>query len=299
MASSGFGCLRWSVFVFNLIFWLSGLGIAGIGLWLRLDPSVNELAELSPNQSSSTSVHQWRHNFSLPSTLLVVAGALMTLIGFLGCCGAWRQNQCMLVGFFVLLIIVFCLEVTCAIVAYVHQDSIRRYIESSMYDIVREKYGDPTNPKYQQLFDRIQSEMECCGVRSYRDWLYSSWAHTASEKSIPKEIGIGTMAIGKVPTSCCNEEGLREYPANCGHDYSIITTEKLKSFFQGCSTALYHAAKDNLELVILTSVVLGSIQLVGIILSTLLCCCIGKREDEEWKSRKRDIKNQPFNYYHQ
>ncbi|KAI1717549.1 tetraspanin family domain-containing protein [Ditylenchus destructor] len=274
MASSGFGCLRWSVFVFNLIFWLSGLGIAGIGLWLRLDPSVNELAELSPNQSSSTSVHQWRHNFSLPSTLLVVAGALMTLIGFLGCCGAWRQNQCMLVGFFVLLIIVFCLEVTCAMVAYVHQDSIRRYIESSMYDIVREKYGDSTNPKYQQIFDRIQSEMECCGVRSYRDWLYSSWAHTA---------------------------GLREYPTNCGVGFDKLELDSYKPFLydKGCSTALYHAAKDNLELVILTSVVLGSIQLLGIILSTLLCCCIGKREDEEWKSRKRDIKNQPFNYYHQ
>uniref|UniRef100_F1LC18 CD63 antigen n=1 Tax=Ascaris suum TaxID=6253 RepID=F1LC18_ASCSU len=97
----------------------------------------------------------------------------MSLIGFLGCCGAWRLSQGMLVAFFIILVLVFCLELACAIVAYSHQDLIRRYIDNSMYETIQEYYA--INPEYAAVFDRIQNEFECCGVKSYRDWLHSSW----------------------------------------------------------------------------------------------------------------------------
>lgn len=59
--------------------------------------------------------------------------------------------------FFIILVLVFCLELACAIVAYSHQDLIRRYIDNSMYETIQEYYA--INPEYAAVFDRIQNEV--------------------------------------------------------------------------------------------------------------------------------------------
>uniref|UniRef100_A0A915CSB8 Tetraspanin n=1 Tax=Ditylenchus dipsaci TaxID=166011 RepID=A0A915CSB8_9BILA len=293
--NTGFNVLRWIVFFLNLLFWLAGLGVVGVGLWLRLDPTVAELSGLDADTSSQPIDlglnREWRRNFNLSSNLLILAGAFMSLIGFLGCCGAWRMHQCMLVGFFLVLTIVFCLEVTCAMVAYVHQDSIRKYVDNSMHEIVRTKYGQTNNPKYQKIFDRIQTDLECCGVRSYKDWLHSSWS-----TGHYNDKNMSNYGHKAVPTSCCNENGLREYPEDCGMSFDKLELDTYKSFLhqKGCSEALYQAANKNLQLAIAVSVALGSVQLLGIFFSMLLCCCIGRNEDKERDKEKRKTE---FSYY--
>lgn len=32
------------------------------------------------------------------ANLMIIAGVLVMLIGFLGCCGAWRQSKCLLIS---------------------------------------------------------------------------------------------------------------------------------------------------------------------------------------------------------
>lgn len=60
-------------------------------------------------------------DFYVGCYLLIAVGALMSLLGFLGCCGALRKSQCMLTSFFILLVVVFCGQLACAILAYTHQ----------------------------------------------------------------------------------------------------------------------------------------------------------------------------------
>lgn len=50
--------------------------------------------------------------------LLLCAGALCSLLGFLGCCGAIRENYCLTVSFAVLLALVLMIETAAAIAAY-------------------------------------------------------------------------------------------------------------------------------------------------------------------------------------
>uniref|UniRef100_A0A915C766 Tetraspanin n=1 Tax=Parascaris univalens TaxID=6257 RepID=A0A915C766_PARUN len=262
MAGGCLNTLRSVVFLFNLFFWLAGLGTLGLGLWLRFDGAVSELIAL----------HGGTNNFNIACYLLIAAGALMSLIGFLGCCGAWRLSQGMLVAFFIILVLVFCLELACAIVAYSHQDLIRRYIDNSMYETIQEYYA--INPEYAAVFDRIQNEFECCGVKSYRDWLHSSWGRDLVGRT---ELGIGSSSIGKVPRSCCNEDGLRDYPTNCGVSFDKLELWTYEPFLhtKGCSDALYESAYKNLDIAIATSVIIGALQLIGMFLSMLLCCWIG------------------------
>uniref|UniRef100_A0A914EC31 Tetraspanin n=1 Tax=Acrobeloides nanus TaxID=290746 RepID=A0A914EC31_9BILA len=260
-----FFILRALVFLLNLFFWVTGLGTLGLGLWLRFDPSVSELIALREDEKLTL------ENLNLACYLLIISGAIMSIIGFLGCCGAWRLSQCMLVTFFIILVIVFCLELACAIFAYTHQDLIRKYIDNSMYEVVHKYYA--SRPEYARIFDRIQIEFECCGVKSYKDWLHSSWGRSGRFKA---EIGIGSGTIGRVPASCCNEQGLQDYPTNCGVSFDKLELWTYEPFLntKGCSEALYQTAYNNLEMAIILCVIIGTIQLFGMFFSMLLCCWI-------------------------
>lgn len=124
------------------------------------------------------------------------------------------------------------------------------------------------------IFLKSVFQFECCGVKSYKDWLHSNWGRNGRLRA---EIGIGAGTVGKVPTSCCNQDGLRDYPTNCGisfdklelwtyepflHTKVIFLFDFLydEFFLQGCSDALYETAYNNLELAIIVSVIIGTIQ---------------------------------------
>ena len=47
-------------------------------------------------------------------------GALVTIMGFLGCCGAWKQSAWMLGTFFAFLFIIFLVEIGVGIMVYFH-----------------------------------------------------------------------------------------------------------------------------------------------------------------------------------
>uniref|UniRef100_A0A914V977 Tetraspanin n=1 Tax=Plectus sambesii TaxID=2011161 RepID=A0A914V977_9BILA len=268
---TAFSCLRWFVFALNLFFWIAGLGTLGVSLWLRFDPAVADYMR----------INNGLENFYTAVYILMAVGVIMTLLGFLGCWGAWRESQCMLVCFFIVLVVVFCLELACAILAYTHQETVKRYIENSMYDTVYEHYY--RRPEYTEIFDRIQTGLECCGVKSYKDWLSSYFSSEASGRS---ELGIGAANYGRVPQSCCNEDGLRDYPADCGKSFDKMELYTYEPFLhtKGCSEALYEKVYSNLDVAICVSVIIGALQLVGMVLSMLLCCWISSHKEDDRKT---------------
>ncbi|CAJ0610055.1 unnamed protein product [Cylicocyclus nassatus] len=277
------GCvktLRSLVFLFNLLFWIAGIVTMGLGIWLLFDPVASDFFALHSAHHGSFRTVGW---------LLLTAGAIMTFLGCCGCCGAWKMNQCALLLFFTLLVLVFCLELAAAYIAYNKQETIRQYIESSMYDTIRNRYA--YDDKYKSAFDTIQQELECCGVKSYTDWLGANWDkkhYTALDNAEPIRIehGIGAVGggrgsgYGRVPESCCNTHGIETYPTNCGVSFTHAPLETYSEFVHtvGCANALYDMIHRNLELAIALSVFVGALQLLGMILSMLLCCCIGAQD---------------------
>ncbi|XGW32974.1 hypothetical protein V3C99_017467 [Haemonchus contortus] len=275
------GCvktLRSLVFIFNLLFWIAGIVTIGLGLWLLWDPVASEFFALHSAHHGSFRIVGW---------LLLAAGAIITFVGCCGCCGAWKMNQCALLGFFTILVIVFCLELAAAYIAYNKQETIREYIESSMYDTIRNRYASDTN--YKTAFDSIQQELECCGVKSYTDWLGASWDKKASHSTDTSETriehGIGAIGggrgngYGRVPTSCCNEHGKETYPTNCGTSFTHAPLDTYLEFLheKGCADALYDSVYRHLDIVIAVCVIVGALQLLGMVLSMILCCCVNSQ----------------------
>ncbi|CAB3400217.1 unnamed protein product [Caenorhabditis bovis] len=271
--------LRSLVFIFNFIFWISGIVIFALGLWLLLDSSASDFFALHSTHPGSFRIVGW---------LLIAAGGIMAFIGCFGCCGAWKLNQGALLAFFFVLMLVFFLELAAAITAYNKQEHIRNYIESSMYDTIRNRYASDT--AYKTAFDTVQNEFQCCGVKSYSDWLGASWdrrgtAHLEEEEGRGRmEHGIGAVGggrgngYGRVPSSCCNDDGKSAYPSNCGVSFNQAPLSTYSQFIHenGCSDALYDRIYNHLDYIIAICVIVGSLQLLGMILAMALCCCVSK-----------------------
>ena len=68
---------------------VAGAAILGVGIWLKVDPRITQLLQVA-NTANSTNL------ISAAAIVLIVVGALMFLIGGLGCCGAMQESIWML-----------------------------------------------------------------------------------------------------------------------------------------------------------------------------------------------------------
>lgn len=70
---------------------LAGAAILGVGIWVKVD-SGSILSFLGKIQNAPAELSQVLN----VGYLLIAIGVLLVIIGFLGCCGAVRESQCML-----------------------------------------------------------------------------------------------------------------------------------------------------------------------------------------------------------
>ena len=75
---------QWSKRNYLIIFYLqlSGFGIVTIGIWTIWDKYHYVVLLTSPPGT-----------YAVTTYMLLGTGGLIILIGFLGCCGAWRENR--------------------------------------------------------------------------------------------------------------------------------------------------------------------------------------------------------------
>ncbi len=74
----------------SLSFQMAGMGVLGFAIWMRMDQKVNFYARASYKKPDDI------NSYYIMCYVLMGAGALMTFVGFLGCCGAFQESRCML-----------------------------------------------------------------------------------------------------------------------------------------------------------------------------------------------------------
>lgn len=63
----------------------------GVGIWVIVDASIFlELLGKIPNSSAYGKL------ISDAAYIIIAGGAFIFLVAFLGCCGAWKKNKCLL-----------------------------------------------------------------------------------------------------------------------------------------------------------------------------------------------------------
>ncbi|XP_026482691.1 CD9 antigen-like, partial [Ctenocephalides felis] len=108
---------------------LVGLAVLILAVWMLSDPTFY----LSMTQDES--------NYYIGIYIFLAAGALMLVVAFLGCCGAFRENTCMLVSFFCCLLIILVAEIAAGAWVYYNADRLEGMVRASVKATVQEEYG--------------------------------------------------------------------------------------------------------------------------------------------------------------
>ncbi|XP_067283000.1 tetraspanin-9 isoform X1 [Pseudorasbora parva] len=166
MARGCLCCVKYMMFLFNLLFWLSGCGLLGVGIWLSV--SQGSFATFSPSFPSLSAAN-----------LVITLGSVVMVTGFLGCLGAIKENKCLLLSFFIVLLIILLAELIMLILFFVYTDKVSENAKQDLKDGLR-LYNTDNNVGLRNAWNIIQAEWECCGVTGHTDW------HDAlQEKTVP------------------------------------------------------------------------------------------------------------------
>jgi len=202
------GCLpkfiKGLLIISNNLVILMGVIVLGFGIFALTDGK--DLAKLVDWGSAASGTDLSVALYSTASVVLITVSILAIVVAFLGCCGAIKENRCMLFSYYILLLILFMGVVIGGTIAlsqslYV----IRSPLKDSM------QLYDPTSqsadPKFQdatQAWNDIQEAYDCCGVDSFADWT------SVNETIFPTKDGF------KVPDSCCSTFATQEVKKGSG-----------------------------------------------------------------------------------
>ncbi|KAM0731887.1 CD63 antigen [Formica fusca] len=220
--------IKFLMFAFNLLFVITGIVLLSIGLIIH------------------GVYHEYQHFldnsfFSVPS-LLIAIGSIIFVIAFFGCCGAVREDHCMIITFCTLLAMIFILEIIGGTMGYVMRSQVATVAKNKMMETMS-NYNNSGEIQY--VWDNLQRDFECCGTNNASDWTNL------------KEPLLG------IPMSCCDEVIGAVGKTNC-------TLESPKLHHRGCIDAFAHFAEKHASKIAGVGLSLGAIQLIGIFLSSYL-----------------------------
>jgi CD63 antigen len=229
MVEGGMKCVKYLLFAFNFIFFIIGLALMIIGgVVLGKMIRYNSVAGITSGP-----------------VFIIIVGAIILVVTFFGCCGAFKENSCMLGTFAVLVGIIFALEIIAAIVAFAFKSKSDEYIGKALENTADEymkKNGT-------QFWDDVQNDFKCCGVDNATTWADYN---------------------GNLPDSCCVEE-----KEGCGAG-GYKDRGEAKFHQQGCLPKLEQWINDRIAIVAGVALGLAFVELLGIVLACCMCNAIRK-----------------------
>uniref|UniRef100_A0A7N9AXK4 Tetraspanin 1 n=1 Tax=Mastacembelus armatus TaxID=205130 RepID=A0A7N9AXK4_9TELE len=147
---------------------VSGAILMAVGIWVTVDAG-SFLRVLGPFS------HQQTH-FMNVSILCISIGAVLVLLGLLGCIGAHKESKCLLLMFFSIIVLIFIAELAAAVVAL------------AFSSIVSQSTSLPILLCCTDVFSFL-FQLRCCGVTNYTDFMGSKFEQQNG---------------GMFPPSCCS-----------------------------------------------------------------------------------------------
>ncbi|XP_063704072.1 CD9 antigen [Culicoides brevitarsis] len=259
------GLIKVLIVLLNTLFLLTGLLIAVGTAILFADPTY------------AVSVVQDTNNYYIGLSILLVIGLILVIVAFLGCCGAFKESQCLLVTFFIFLLVVVVSEIAAGAWAFHNKDKLSDVIRSTVKHTVQEEYSVYSTRTV--AFDGVQKMLKCCGAEGPNDWAASRFNNV--ERSNALDLTISRLnPVYKVPKSCCSTDDENV----CNNVRSLGIATSISSiptgiYSKGCLEKLIDTIS---EYSIYFMAVGGSIivlELFGLIFSLVLCCAIRRNED--------------------
>ncbi|NXD23901.1 TSN8 protein, partial [Spelaeornis formosus] len=138
-----------------------GCIILGFSIWIRV--------------SGSQQVNACSHTSTIMFAgvnLLIAVGAIIMILGFLGCCGAAKESRCMLMLFFIALLLILILQVTGGILGAVYKSQVEAVFNLTLSESVSAlKSTTGEYKEFQEEFQKFEKKNQCCGLlNGPKDW---------------------------------------------------------------------------------------------------------------------------------
>jgi len=250
---------------FNIIFWLSGCAILGIGIWLTVDSCIlyQVLDETDP-------VLQYA------AYILIAMGCFVFIVGFLGCCGAIKESKCMLGMYIVFLLIIMAGELAAGILTLVYKDEVLKTATDTLVtklqkDDIYTKEDGEDKIKFTAFglsMSLTQVELKCCGINGSTDYADSTFAKDNAPQPFPF-----TCCVMKEGTTLEESMNPEESVADWNKCYAMD-----KEFFhdQGCKDGLEDLFTSNALVLIGIGIGIACLELIGIIIACILMRNLGE-----------------------
>ncbi|XP_076230059.1 CD63 antigen-like isoform X2 [Nomia melanderi] len=186
--------------------------------------------------------------FAAP-VFMIIIGAVVFLVSFFGCCGAVKENHCMIITFSVLLLLIFVLELVAGISGYLMQREVRQMVENRMNITMKDYSTDITTNK---SWDIMQHDLQCCGMNGASDWASAGFSDNT------------------IPNSCC-----REVPVGSKCDINSIYI-----YEGGCMQSLQSAIEYYSLILGGVGIGIAIIQIIGVIFA----CCLARSIRREYET---------------
>lgn len=212
-----------------------GCAILGLGIWLKIEKG--DYVDIS------------QYDYLTSANVAIGIGVVFLVISFLGCCGAIKEVAPMLISFFILLLLIFLLEIVIGIFAYVERSELDHNLKEDLTEVMLKRYTKAGEEGLTKAVDIFQERFDCCGVDLYSDWKQSSYYDVH----------------GSLPATCCKTDVSKTV---CP---TIKETEWGKVYkSKGCFTELKDFLKENLLYIGITAIVFAIFQILGMIFSMVL-----------------------------
>lgn len=236
--ASKLSCVKYVVVIFNFLFLLCGIAVAAMGAYTIFNSE--DLSALIGDSMLKKGAY-----------LLLAAGGAVILISTVGCFGALTENKCLLVLYFVVLLMTFLVQAVAGIMGFVFYGQLETYLKSHVEETMNTKYGRKGFNLITLAVDKMQMEFECCGFNSPEDWKNATYFNSSSA----------------VPISCCVDMTVND----CN---KVINNSTM--YTQGCFPKLLSWVQGNIDIVGGLGIGVALFQLLGLSFTFCLCLRAGK-----------------------
>ncbi|KAL1775156.1 hypothetical protein HispidOSU_016218 [Sigmodon hispidus] len=233
------GCLKYSMFFFNFLFWICGTLILALSIWVRVSKDGKEIIT-----SGDTGTNPF-----VAVNILIAVGAIIMVLGFLGCCGAVKESRCMLLLFFVGLLLILLLQVAAGILGAVFKSQSTRLLNETLYENAKLLSGTTNEAReIQKAMISLQTELKCCGL----DMGAEDWGNNFQE--------------AKESCKCTDSS-----------NHQCRTYQGVNVTSQTCLSLVKDLFEKNIIIVIGLAFGLAVIEILGLVFSMVLYCQIGSK----------------------
>ncbi|MCI4384323.1 hypothetical protein PGIGA_G00037330 [Pangasianodon gigas] len=150
---------KYFLFLFNLIFFLLGLSVLGLGLSIIF----SESSLLIPDPPYLSKF--------LYTLLLFISGSVTMLLGFFGSLGALKEIRCMLAVYFIMLTVLLAAQIIGTVLFFTQRSAFENSLESHVTKIIQ-SFGknDSSLQHFQKSLEFVQRKAQCCGWNGKNDW---------------------------------------------------------------------------------------------------------------------------------